>query len=234
MEIGLLIGNNCILAYEPLNVIPSKGNGPFAVLLRHGWSVGSPVSREPTHPDAKNVNVNHITIREIESVKEIVTPQFLLDALALDFNEYNTGGKGVDGEGFSQEDKLFMKKVEKGTRLSNGHYEIPLPFRNENVVMPNNKGQVIKRADLKRKKMLKDPNYRKDYSIFMTDVIAKGYAEKVPSHSAEEGKVWYIPHHGVYHPKKPGKIRVVFDCSSRFHGTSINDDCSQVPTSPTH
>ena len=27
----------------------------------------------------------------------------------------------------------------------------------------------------------------------MTDVIAKGYAEKVPSHSAEEEGVWYIP-----------------------------------------
>ena len=117
MEIGLLIGNNCILAYEPLNVIPSKGNGPFAVLLRHGWSVGSPVSREPTHPDAKNVNVNHITIREIESVKEIVTPQFLLDALALDFNEYNTGGKGVDGEGFSQEDKLIYEESGKGNTV---------------------------------------------------------------------------------------------------------------------
>ena len=229
LEIGLLIGNNCILAHEPLNVISSTGNGPFAVLLRHGWSVGGPVSQEPTHPDAKNVNVNRITIREIESVKEIVTPQLLLDALALDFNEHNTGGIGVDGKGFSQEDKLFMKKVEKGTRLSDGHYEIPLPFRNENVVMPNNKSQVIKRADLQRKKMLKDPNYRKDYTTFMTDVIAKGYAEKVLSHSAEEGKVWYIPHHGVYHPKKPGKIRVVFDCSSRFHGTSINDELLPGP-----
>ena len=45
LEIGLLIGNNCILAHEPLNVISSTGNGPFAVLLRHGWSVGGPVSQ---------------------------------------------------------------------------------------------------------------------------------------------------------------------------------------------
>ena len=75
--------------------------------------------------------------------------------------------------------------------------------------------------------MLKDTNYRKDYITFMTDVIAKDFAEKVPSHSAEEGKVWHIPHHGIYHPKKPGKIRVVFDCSNRFHGTSINDELLQ-------
>ena len=30
------------------------------------------------------------------------------------------------------------------------------------------------------------------------------------------GKTWYIPHHGVYHPSKPGKIRVVFDRSAEF------------------
>ena len=27
--------------------------------------------------------------------------------------------------------------------------------------------------------------------------------------SPEEGDAWYIPHHGVYHPHKPGKVRVV-------------------------
>ena len=35
-------------------------------------------------------------------------------------------------------------------------------------------------------------------------------------------KCWYIPHHGVYHPSKTGKIRVVFDLSAEFHGISIN------------
>ena len=37
------------------------------------------------------------------------------------------------------------------------------------------------------------------------------------------GKTWFIPHHGVYHPRKPGKIRVVFDCSAKNKGKSLND-----------
>lgn len=41
--------------------------------------------------------------------------------------------------------------------------------------------------------------------------------------SPREGNTWYIPHHGVYHPRKPEKIRVVFDCSAKFAGTSLND-----------
>ena len=40
--------------------------------------------------------------------------------------------------------------------------------------------------------------------------------------SPEDGDTWYIPHHGVYHPHKPGKIRVVFDCSAKFVGLSLN------------
>lgn len=34
---------------------------------------------------------------------------------------------------------------------------------------------------------------------------------------------WYVPHHGIYHPHKPGKIRVVFDCSAKYQGKSLND-----------
>ena len=37
------------------------------------------------------------------------------------------------------------------------------------------------------------------------------------------GKTWFIPHHSVYHPHKPGKNRVVFDCSAKYKGKSLND-----------
>ena len=35
----------------------------------------------------------------------------------------------------------------------------------------------------------------------MEGVIDKGYVEKCTT-EPKEGKVWYIPHHGVFHPKK--------------------------------
>ena len=43
------------------------------------------------------------------------------------------------------------------------------------------------------------------------------------------GRVNYIPHHGAYHPKKPGRIQVVFDCSGRYAGTSLNQSLLQGP-----
>lgn len=43
-----------------------------------------------------------------------------------------------------------------------------------------------------------------------------------------DGKVWYIPHHGVYHPVTQ-KLRVVFDCGASYKGTSLNEQLLQGP-----
>ena len=42
-------------------------------------------------------------------------------------------------------------------------------------------------------------------------------------------QTWYIPHHEVCHPNKPGKIRVVFDYSADFKGTSLNKNLMKDP-----
>jgi hypothetical protein len=68
--------------------------------------------------------------------------------------------------------------------------------------------------------MLKNQRYRDDYAGFMKNLIDHvdhSYAERVPDNEIErcDGSVCgYIPHHGVYNPHKPGKIRVIFDCSA--------------------
>lgn len=44
----------------------------------------------------------------------------------------------------------------------------------------------------------------------MKELINRGYAEEAPGQDLNfNDGVWYIPHHGVYRPKKPDKIRVV-------------------------
>lgn len=79
--------------------------------------------------------------------------------------------------------------------------------------------------------MIHDDKYCGMYKSSMDEVIAKGYAEKVPESQmvTEDGKVWYIPHHGVFHPKKPEKLRVVYDCSAKFKGESLNDHLLSGP-----
>lgn len=64
----------------------------------------------------------------------------------------------------------------------------------------------------------------------MSDMISKGYAEKVPEGILErsDGRKWYLPHHGVLHPQKK-KLRVVFDCGATYRGISLNSQLLQGP-----
>ena len=73
-----------------------------------------------------------------------------------------------------------------------------------------------------KKSFNKDEQYHKDYTNFMEDMIKEGYAEKPHPKTNQQGTTWLIPHHGVYHPSKHGKIRVFFDCSAEFDGVSVN------------
>jgi len=86
---------------------------------------------------------------------------------------------------------------------------------------------AIKRLFLLKERFKRNPGYYKDYAKFMEKVI-EDCAEKCEDVVAgSAGRVNYVPHHGVFHPKKPGKIRVVFDCSARYAGTSLNQNCYQ-------
>ncbi|XP_030641403.1 protein NLRC3-like [Chanos chanos] len=76
----------------------------------------------------------------------------------------------------------------------------------------------------------KNKQYHKEHTAFLEGVIKKGHTETVPSEDLEKksGKVWYIPHHGVHHPKK-ASLREVFDCSASSQGTSLNSKAIQAP-----
>ena len=61
-----------------------------------------------------------------------------------------------------------------------------------------------------------------DFLEFMEKMLKKAHAEVAPP--VQPGKeCWYLPLFGVYHPRKPNKIRVVFDSSASCEGVSLND-----------
>ena len=67
------------------------------------------------------------------------------------------------------------------------------------------------------------------YKAGIEELVAKGYAEKVPEKTGKTGKTWYIPHHSVTIVNKPEKLRIVFDCAAESGGTSLNNKVFQGP-----
>ena len=61
------------------------------------------------------------------------------------------------------------------------------------------------------------------YSHFMVNLVTNKHAERVPEDELQKEYVWYLPHHSVYHSKKPNKLRVVFDANCRYQDASFNE-----------
>nr|XP_021336928.1 uncharacterized protein LOC103910029 [Danio rerio]XP_021336929.1 uncharacterized protein LOC103910029 [Danio rerio] len=216
-DVGLLIGYNCSRSMIPREVIVGGDDEPYAVQTDLGWSI---VGCSP-RSDLFNVSrlCHRIAVRELPSI----TPVNIIRALESDFKDADEETVRV-----SQDDILFLEKLKSGiSKNIHGHYQMPLPFK-VRPKLPNNKRCAMVRLDHLKRKMVRDESYMKNYNQFMSQIFQRGDAEEVHS-SGKEGETWYLPHHGVFHPKKADKLRVVFDCSARHEGSSLNDHLLQGP-----
>ena len=112
--------------------------------------------------------------------------------------------------------------MERECSKEGNHYKLPLPIRNPDAVFPNNRRMSELMLKNFKKRFIKDKQYHKDYASFMEDMIRKGFAEKSDPKANQQGKSWFILHHGVYHLSNTDKIRIVFDCSAEYDGVSVN------------
>lgn len=103
----------------------------------------------------------------------------------------------------------------------NGHWTAPLPFKEQRPILPNNKVLALKRAHSLDFSLRKNPTKRDHMVTFMKGIIDRGAAEVAPPIS-EDKECWNLPLFEVYHPKKPDKIRGVFDSSVVYKGKSLN------------
>ena len=232
LDIKLLIGPNCLKALEPQEVISSQGDGPYDFKTKFGWCIVRPISDGSYQNNfhCKRIIVeDHATGRItkhhfaiLKDVKEDGISDLLKELYTADFMENQTlPSNGINKKltELSAEDTKFLKLMDEGCTKSDVHYQLPLPFRNSEVDLPNNKWLAERRLQCLKKKLQKDEKFCTHYIAFMDDLFNKGLATK--STGIQASSSWYIPHHVVFHLHKPDKIRVVFDCGSEFQGRSL-------------
>lgn len=139
-----------------------------------------------------------VSLQFPSTLNELWKPQFKMDLSESGQNEQLR---------LLREGCKFLELVSKTVTLSNGHYSIALPLKNQDIRMPNNHKIAEQRALNLKRRYTRDKGFHKDYTVFMNNFISRGYAQRVPVTDLErsDGKVSCIPHHGVYHPMK-GKI----------------------------
>ena len=205
--VELMLGSNVPQAMEPWEVINSKRDyEPYAIRTRLGWVICGAVGSNNSV-----ARVNKVSISE-----GLKFDRMLIEAYNRDFEDLTT--TSVEK---SEEDKRWLEKVERGCKLVDGRYEIPLPLKISEREFPKTREVALRRL-YSLKKKFRDVNYSGQYKEFMNEMLNKGYAEVVPIEE-RENRGWYIPHFGVTHSDKPGKVRIVFDCAAKVTGVSLND-----------
>ena len=242
IDVKLLIGANCLKALEPVEVISSQKGGPYAYRTRLGWCIVGPM--KASNIGDQNIKCNRVVVSQAGSkemskhhfihqdeVQETAVKDMLLKMYQADFVEQKVRAENFFADYLQElsiEDRRFLDMMKNQTVRVGQHYQLPLPFKNPDVKMPNNITVAEKRLQSLKRKLQKNPTFYDHYKTFMDDLMKKGYARKCKG-EPPDGKKWYLPHHGVYHPAKPGKVRVVFDCSAEYLGTSINKELLSGP-----
>jgi len=213
VPVDILIGMNVPGLLKCHATVDRKLEEPFASLHWLGWAFNGPISGHSVSSCKRSI----VNTLEIEKSIE--------NLFAHDFKDSDLGSSA------SFEDDVWADKVSSSIgQLPSGNYQICLPFRDDNVNFPANRDHISTRFSLLCSRFKRNSGLFREYSGFMKEMIDNDYVEPVPGDepSPKTGKVWYLPHHAVYHKQKR-KIRVVFDCSAKFRGVSLNDQLLQGP-----
>ena len=82
VEVGLLIGANCMKAFEPTKVIASNNGGPYAYQTRLGWCIVGPISNMV---GKDSIGCHHIAVQDAISSK-IADHQFVVEESMKDIS----------------------------------------------------------------------------------------------------------------------------------------------------
>ncbi|XP_063962490.1 uncharacterized protein LOC135155922 [Lytechinus pictus] len=219
-EVMLLIGGDTPEAFWVKEDRQGKKGEPYAMRTVLGWTLLGPTSRQNKQRSGFTSNFTHTCMGD-----ELLQRQ-VEKFWKLDFGEHHQEGE----RGLSVEDQRAEVIFKKTVKKVDGHYEIGLPWRHPDVNLPDGKKMAETRLRSLQRRLAKDQVMHKKYTETVEGYIEKGYAQGVPDvdSTRHSGKTWYLPHHPVVHPQK-GKVRVVFDCAARSHGTSLNDQLLQGP-----
>lgn len=194
---------------------------PFAVKTPFGWTVYGPIAESAE----SQVNVS-LTSTEHEKLNLQIERMYK--------DEFGNTADDID-EGMSVEDHKAKEIMDKSAILIDGHYQLRLPFRQDRPILPDSRPAAEKRLEWLKKKMQKDEVFKEKYSQVMEKYRTEGSSREVREEELQNLKpLWFLPHHAVWHPRKPDEPRVVFDCAAKSGGTSLNEQLLQGPenTSP--
>ena len=212
LEIELIIGCDTPEAHWSLDQRVGNRHQPFAVKTVLGWILFGPLGKD-------NATSNSLCL--LSSCKEI--EQQLVTLYNREFEDVS------EHSALSIEDLEAVKQVSTSISLKDGHFVVGLPWKRSSSGLPNNFSLAKHRLTQLKKRFALNPELFTKYKDLIQRHFDLGYAIPAPDDVSSSDVRWYLPHHPVINTKKPGKVRIVFDCAAKHQGVSLNDYLLQGP-----
>ncbi|XP_058817112.1 uncharacterized protein LOC131680413 [Topomyia yanbarensis] len=209
---GMIIGIDHVHLLTSLNIREGRKTDPVATKTRLGWCIyGRNLGSDGT---VEQLNLH---------VCEGMTNSDLYDSM----KKFFAVEEAVVTEPIrSEEDQRAQNILEATTVRRGSRIESGLLWRKDNIQFPESYKMAMSRLRGLEKRLAKDPELRRRVneqigSYELKQYISKASREELANLNPQ--RVWYLPLGVVVNPKKPSKIRMVWDASAKSSGICFND-----------
>ena len=243
-QISILVGADVPESLLPVEVRRGTRGEPLAIKTVFGWTLFGVVKTQAleTHiahlqaiaSQRENPAVERLweDDEEAQQVQKVSVNLIQInsdDALSQNLERFwvqeNQAISPIRDTAMSTEDEEALRRLETETRFIDGHYEVPMLWKDSSVPLEDDAEAALKRYWHLMRRFRADPVMGEKYVAIVKDYLAKNYCRKLSAEEARKrsSKTRHLPHHPVLNPNKPGKVRIVFDAASKVNGVSLND-----------
>ncbi len=203
--------------------------GPVARLGPLGWTcIGPPEKHAGSVPRSHSVRalLSRGTVDDAGGVSCCD-----LDRTLKSFWEVENSGLGtIVPQVMTEEERTALEKVKSSCTIVEGRYQVGVPWKRGQPNLPDNRSVARSRLVSTEKNLRKDPIVAEEYCHTIKEYVEKGYIRKVHPDREKAAAQWYLPHFPVVRlNKSTTKVRIVFDCSAKCEGVSLNDEIHAGP-----
>ena len=218
-NIEMILGQDVYHAIRQLEYFAAHEKcSPFAVRLPIGWVLSGPL---PSSSGLVSTCFKANMEQDFELASQVNS--------WYDMESYGAL-KQVDPR--STSDARVHDILEDITVHNGIRYNVGMLWTDNNIELPDNYFSALVQLKSLEKRLMKDQTLWEKYSNTIKEDLDNGYvvrakdANNLESRSERE---WYLPHHPVVNPNKPGKVRRVLNGAANFHGASFNNSLFTGP-----
>ncbi|XP_062556857.1 uncharacterized protein LOC134221685 [Armigeres subalbatus] len=220
-EPRIIIGLDNLDLFAPIESRIGEPDQPIAVRSKLGWTIYGPGNTTLGVAESY-VNVHSVVSTSNEELFEMLRTQYLLE---------DTGTACMTAPE-SAENQRAREILQATTIRIGDKFETGLLWREDERQFPDSYPMAIRRMKALERKLENNPELKQNVHQQIVEYLAKDYAHKATEEelaNTKKNEIWYLPLNVVLNPRKPNKVRLVWDAAATVNGVSLNSELLKGP-----